>query len=178
VEVPSELGNRKSLRRVIHYLANTDFPTGKTPIREGSREVKVHRVSENCDARCRESQIRDHAIFRFPDRVKGGHRRSILWVQSSPDKGFEEQFSSSGLEEKKVLVGADVPGGRSAFQRQAKDQKLGSNDCKNEGKVHPEGLSDHTVQEDAEPETEVDDGEGVYRRILQAQYQSRSSGER
>jgi hypothetical protein len=33
-------------------------------------------------------------------------------VQSSPDKGFEEQFSSAGLEEKKFLVGEDLSGGR------------------------------------------------------------------
>jgi len=35
------------------------------------------------------------------------------------------------------------------FQRQEKDQKLGSNDCEDEGKIHPKGLSNHTVQEDA-----------------------------
>jgi hypothetical protein len=48
------------------------------------------------------------------------------------------------------------------FQRKVKDQKLGSNDCEYEGKVHPKGLLNHTIQEDAEPETEVDDSEGVY----------------
>jgi hypothetical protein len=32
-----------------------------------------------------------------------------------------------------------------------------SNDCKDEGKVHPKRLSNHSVQEDIEPETEADD---------------------
>jgi hypothetical protein len=67
--------------------------------------------------------------------------------------------------------------GRQTFQGQAKDQELGSNDRQDEGEVHSEGLPDHSVQADEEPETEVDDGEGVHRRILQAQHSSWSSGE-
>jgi hypothetical protein len=39
---------------------------------------------------------------------------------------------------------------------------MGLNDCEDEGKVHPKGLSNHTVQKNAEPEIEVDDNEGVY----------------
>jgi hypothetical protein len=49
--------------------------------------------------------------------------------------------------------------------------------AKDEGKIHPKGLSDHVVQANAEPEAEVDDGEGIHQRVLQAQYQSRSSRE-
>jgi hypothetical protein len=44
----------------------------------------------------------------FPNEVKGDRRRSILWVRQSPDKGFEEHSSSSGLGRRKILVGADV----------------------------------------------------------------------
>ena len=35
-------------------------------------------------------------------------------------------------------------------------------DCEDEGKIHPKRLSNHSVQEDAEPETEADDNEGIY----------------
>jgi hypothetical protein len=42
------------------------------------------------------------------------------------------------------------------------DQKLGSNDREDEGEVHPKGLSNHSVQENAEPETEVDDSERIH----------------
>jgi hypothetical protein len=73
------------------------------------------------------------------------------------------------------MVGRAV--GRQAFQRQAEAQKLGSDDRQDEGEVHSEGLPDHSVQAYAEPETEVDDGEGVHRGILQAQHSSWSSGE-
>ena len=55
---------------------------------------------------------------------------------------------------------------------------MGSNGCEDESKVHPQGLSNHTVQEDAEPEAEIDDDEGIHGRILQAQYQSGSLRER
>ena len=56
------------------------------------------------------------------------------------------------------------------IQRQAEDQELGSNHRQDEGEVHSEGLPNHSVQAHAEPETEVDDGEGVHRGVLQAQY--------
>ena len=48
------------------------------------------------------------------------------------------------------------------LQRQAKDQELLSNDCKYEGKVHPKRLSNYSVQEDAEHETEGDDSERIH----------------
>jgi hypothetical protein len=67
--------------------------------------------------------------------------------------------------------------GRQTFQRKTEDQKLGSDDRQDEGEVHSEGLPDHSVQAHAEPETEVDDGEGVHRGILQAQHSSWSLGE-
>jgi hypothetical protein len=57
-----------------------------------------------------------------------------------------------------------------------KIKELGSDDRQDEGEVHSEGLPDHSVQAHAEPETEVDDGEGVHRRVLQAQHSSWSSG--
>ena len=56
--------------------------------------------------------------------------------------------------------------GRQTFQRQIEDQELGSDDRQDEGEVHSEGLPDHSVQADAEPETEADDGEGIHRRNL------------
>jgi hypothetical protein len=39
---------------------------------------------------------------------------------------------------------------------------LGQDDCKDEGKIYSQGLSNFSVQEDVEPETEADDSEGVY----------------
>jgi hypothetical protein len=57
-----------------------------------------------------------------------------------------------------------------------KIKRLGSDDRQAEGEVHSEGLPYHSVQANAEPETEVDDGEGVHRGVLQAQYLSWSSG--
>ena len=51
--------------------------------------------------------------------------------------------------------------GKQTFQRKKEDQKLGSDDRQDEGEVHPEGLPDHSVQAHAEPETEIDDGEGI-----------------
>jgi hypothetical protein len=65
--------------------------------------------------------------------------------------------------------------GRHTFQRKTKDQNLGSDDHQDEGKVHPKGLLDHSVQAHAEPEAEVDDGERVHRGVLQAQHSSWSS---
>ena len=56
--------------------------------------------------------------------------------------------------------------GRQAFQRQAEDQKLGSDDRQDEGEVHSERLPDHSVQAYAEPETENDDSERIYRGVL------------
>jgi hypothetical protein len=56
--------------------------------------------------------------------------------------------------------------GRQAFQRKTEDQKLGSDDRQAEGEVHSERLPDHSVQAHAEPETEVDVGERIHRRIL------------
>ena len=52
------------------------------------------------------------------------------------------------------------------FQRKTEDQELGQDDRKDERKVHPQRLSDHSVQANAKPETEVDDGEGVRRGTL------------
>jgi hypothetical protein len=56
--------------------------------------------------------------------------------------------------------------GRQTFQRQTEDQELGSDDRQDEGEVHSKGLSDHSVQAHAKPETEVDDGKGVHRGVL------------
>jgi hypothetical protein len=44
--------------------------------------------------------------------------------------------------------------------------ELGSDDHKDEGEVHFEGLPYYSVQAHAEPEIETDDGKGVHRRIL------------
>jgi hypothetical protein len=52
------------------------------------------------------------------------------------------------------------------------------NDCKDEGKIHPQRLSNYSVQEDAEPETEADDSERIHGGILSTEHQGRSSGER
>jgi hypothetical protein len=46
--------------------------------------------------------------------------------------------------------------------RQAEDKELGQDDCKDEGKIHFQGLTNFSLQEDAEPKIEVDDSEGVY----------------
>jgi hypothetical protein len=46
--------------------------------------------------------------------------------------------------------------------RQAEDKELGQDDCKDEGKIHSQGLSNFSIQKDAEPETEADDSERVY----------------
>jgi hypothetical protein len=73
------------------------------------------------------------------------------------------------------MVGQD--GGRQAFQRQTKDQKLGSDDRQDEGEVHSEGLPDHSVQAHVEPEEKDDDSERVHRGVLQAQHSIWSSGE-
>jgi hypothetical protein len=54
---------------------------------------------------------------------------------------------------------------------------LGSNDCKDEGKVHPQRLSNHSVQEDAEPKIEADDIKRMHGGILLTENQGRSSGE-
>jgi hypothetical protein len=45
---------------------------------------------------------------------------------------------------------------------QAKDQKLGLNDHEDESEIHPKGLSDHSVQANAEPEIETDESQGIY----------------
>jgi hypothetical protein len=47
------------------------------------------------------------------------------------------------------------------MQRQEKDQKLGSNDREDERKIHPKGLSNHSVHVNAKPETEADDSQGI-----------------
>jgi hypothetical protein len=73
------------------------------------------------------------------------------------------------------MVGRAV--GRQTFQRQTKDQELGSDDRQDEGEVHSEGLPDHSVQAHAEPEAEDDDGERIHRGVLQAQHSSWSSRE-
>ena len=39
---------------------------------------------------------------------------------------------------------------------------MGQDDRQDEGEIHSEGLSDHSVYAHAEPEIEVDDGEGVH----------------
>jgi hypothetical protein len=39
---------------------------------------------------------------------------------------------------------------------------LGSNYREDEGEIHPEGLSNYSVQEDAEPEIEADDSERIH----------------
>ena len=54
--------------------------------------------------------------------------------------------------------------------RQAEDQELGQDDHKDEGEIHPQRLSDYSVQENAEPEIKVDVSKGIYRRILQVEY--------
>ena len=48
------------------------------------------------------------------------------------------------------------------LQRQVEDQNLGSNDREDESEVHPKGLSNYSIQEDAKPETETDVSEGVH----------------
>jgi hypothetical protein len=48
------------------------------------------------------------------------------------------------------------------LEGQVEYQMLGHNDCKDEGEIHPQGLSNYSIQEDAEPEIEVDDSEGIH----------------
>ena len=61
------------------------------------------------------------------------------------------------------------------LQGQAENQELGQDDHEDEGEIHPEGLSNYSVQEDAELEIEADDNERVYWGILQVEYQGGSS---
>ena len=48
------------------------------------------------------------------------------------------------------------------LQGKAEDQELGQDDRKDEGEIHPQGLSNYSIQEDAEPETEADDSERIH----------------
>jgi hypothetical protein len=48
------------------------------------------------------------------------------------------------------------------MQGQAEDQELGQNDRKYESEVHPKRLSNYSVQENEEPETEDDESERIH----------------
>jgi hypothetical protein len=48
------------------------------------------------------------------------------------------------------------------LQGQAKDQNLGQNDREDEGEIHPQGLSNYSVQKNVEPEIEADDSEIIH----------------
>jgi hypothetical protein len=48
------------------------------------------------------------------------------------------------------------------LQGQAKNQKLGYNGCKDESQIHTQGLSNHSILEDAEFEIEVDVSERIH----------------
>jgi hypothetical protein len=48
------------------------------------------------------------------------------------------------------------------MQGQAEDQELGQNDHEDEGEIHPQGLSNYSVKENVEPETETDDSERIH----------------
>ena len=44
----------------------------------------------------------------------------------------------------------------------AKNQELGQNGCKDEGKIHTQGLSNYSISEDAKFETEADVSERIH----------------
>jgi hypothetical protein len=48
------------------------------------------------------------------------------------------------------------------LQGQVEDQELGQDDHEDEGKIHPERLSNYSVQENVEPEIEADDSERIH----------------
>jgi hypothetical protein len=48
------------------------------------------------------------------------------------------------------------------LEGQTEDQELGQNDREDEGEIHPKRLSNYSIQENAEPEIEVDDSERIH----------------
>jgi hypothetical protein len=49
--------------------------------------------------------------FRSSECSKGGSREELLWVLESPDKGFEECFSSSGRRKRRSRGSGRALGG-------------------------------------------------------------------
>jgi hypothetical protein len=46
--------------------------------------------------------------------------------------------------------------------RASRRSELGNNDREDEGEIHPQGLSNFSVQKNAEPEIEADDSERIH----------------
>jgi hypothetical protein len=93
--VTSEIGSRGSVRVVDHDNEKADLPTRIFLTREKKPLVNIHRGSGICETRS--------CDFRTLDRARSDFLiwsreiiRGILWVLESPDKGFEDIFSSSG----------------------------------------------------------------------------------
>ena len=69
--------------------------------------VSFHQVSGICKTRIYVCDTRDHMRSDFLIEQRGIIGR-VLWVLEGPDKGFEEHFSSSGIEGEGP-VGAGMP---------------------------------------------------------------------
>jgi hypothetical protein len=104
-------------------------------------------------------RTRDHARSDFPIR-QGRSSRSILWVQKSPDKGFEEQFSSSGLGKRRSWWERTCPGWRVCVRVVSERENLFVFCSREERKISPcrQGEKDnHPIQRIGETREEEED---------------------
>jgi hypothetical protein len=98
------------VRTVDHDSASVDFPTRKFPIRARKAFGEYSSGSGICETRSREFKTRDLARSDFPIKQREIIRR-VLWVLESPDKGFEEHFSSSGRRKRRSCGSGRALGG-------------------------------------------------------------------